>query len=357
VRPGTPSLLSWVVFTTSLGTRMSVPSGLPTLSPSGTKQISSLDSIFGPLLIGVIVSTALWGVTCAQTYDYFMSTVKDRLPLRLVIAVLLIIDTFETAINIHAVYFYLVTNFGNAAVLLTPSWTITCRPGVVALSRFIVHAMFARRSYLLSRSRKNTIITACVVAISAGDLVMCIVVSAKLIKAVNAQVLNSLRHISYITFCFGLASDIGTTFALSWILNSSRTGIRRTDSLVNVLMFYILTTGLIVSIVSIIVVIFYSIRPDNLVYLGFHLVLSKLYIILYLSSLNVRENLRSKVHTDITIDLSQRLGQNQQTTATAEDNKRSSHHPDGATAIILRTSSVRGTEHQEVTNSSSSDVA
>jgi len=355
VRPGTPSLLSWVVFTTSLGTRMSVPSGLPTLSPSGTKQISSLDSIFGPLLIGVIVSTALWGVTCAQTYDYFMSTVKDRLPLRLVIAVLLIIDTFETAINIHAVYFYLVTNFGNAAVLLRPSWTITCRPAVVALSRFIVHAMFARRSYLLSRSRKNTIITSWIVAISAADLVMCILVSAKLIKAVTAQVLNSLRHISYITFCFGLASDIGTTFALCWILHSSRTGIRRTDSLVNVLMFYILTTGVLVSIVSIIVVIFYSIRPDNLVYLGFHLVLSKLYVILYLSSLNVRENLRSKVHTDITIDLSQRLAQNQQTTATAEDNK-SSHHPDGATAIMLRTSSVRGTDHQEVTNSSSSDV-
>jgi len=36
------------------------------------------DNTLGALLIGGLVATALWGVTCVQTFAFFMGETKDR---------------------------------------------------------------------------------------------------------------------------------------------------------------------------------------------------------------------------------------------------------------------------------------
>jgi hypothetical protein len=40
----------------------------------------------GPIEMGVLVSSVLWGLTCVQTYIYAMNADKDMLAMKLIVA-------------------------------------------------------------------------------------------------------------------------------------------------------------------------------------------------------------------------------------------------------------------------------
>ncbi|KAH9476043.1 hypothetical protein JR316_0011612 [Psilocybe cubensis] len=104
--------------------------------------------------------------------------------------------------------------------------------------------------------------------------------------------LEKIAPLMYLTFGVGTGSDLSLALALSWLLYSSRTGFRRTDSLIKVLTLYTVNTGMIVAIDASLGLILYIIMPNNFIFLGFYLLLSKLYVNAYLATLNAREALR-----------------------------------------------------------------
>ncbi|KAH0826321.1 hypothetical protein J3R83DRAFT_5271 [Lanmaoa asiatica] len=44
----------------------------------------NLDNTLGALLIGGLLATSFWGVTCAQTYNYYQRYSNDSLALKLI---------------------------------------------------------------------------------------------------------------------------------------------------------------------------------------------------------------------------------------------------------------------------------
>ncbi|KAJ2919409.1 hypothetical protein MD484_g1043, partial [Candolleomyces efflorescens] len=91
-------------------------------SSGGLPMDMKFDSTLGSLLLGGMGAMALWGVTCVQTYTYFTRPRKDRIFVRAMVAFLLALDTFDSALNIHILYHYMVNNYLNSYALMIPIW-------------------------------------------------------------------------------------------------------------------------------------------------------------------------------------------------------------------------------------------
>ncbi|KAI0312786.1 hypothetical protein OF83DRAFT_1027102, partial [Amylostereum chailletii] len=77
-----------------------------------------LDNILGVAYIGIIVSTAVYGITCLQVYLYYTEhSENDGCFLKTFVAVLMVIDSIHVMLVSASYYHYTVTNFGDYIVL------------------------------------------------------------------------------------------------------------------------------------------------------------------------------------------------------------------------------------------------
>ncbi|KAJ7900938.1 hypothetical protein B0H14DRAFT_3123581 [Mycena olivaceomarginata] len=84
-----------------------------------------LDNSLGAWLIGLIVSSVIFGVTCFQVYLYFTKhCARDLVFLKTYVALLLALDVFNLALVSHGFYFLTVTNFGDYLELGTAPWSL-----------------------------------------------------------------------------------------------------------------------------------------------------------------------------------------------------------------------------------------
>ncbi|TFK69955.1 hypothetical protein BDN72DRAFT_576132 [Pluteus cervinus] len=90
--------------------------------------------------------------------------------------------------------------------------------------------------------------------------------------------------------------DVVITFGLILNLHRSRTGVKRTNQLLNSLVVLTLNTGLITVILAIVALIaFYVLAPRILLYLAIELMLPRCYVNSLLATLNSRDYLRERL--------------------------------------------------------------
>ncbi|KAJ6529306.1 hypothetical protein B0H19DRAFT_968372 [Mycena capillaripes] len=86
-------------------------------------SLIALDDSLGAWLIGLILSSVLFGVTCLQVYLYFTKHCgRDPVFLKTFVVLLLALDTFNLALISHSFYVVTVTNFGDYVELGTAPW-------------------------------------------------------------------------------------------------------------------------------------------------------------------------------------------------------------------------------------------
>ncbi|KAI6154504.1 hypothetical protein EDD17DRAFT_1630294, partial [Pisolithus thermaeus] len=67
---------------------------------------------FASPFVGGFVSAMLYGVTILQTYIYYLNDYEDSLAIKLLVAAIWILDTLHILFMCHALYFYMITNYG-----------------------------------------------------------------------------------------------------------------------------------------------------------------------------------------------------------------------------------------------------
>jgi len=112
-----------------------------------------------------------------------------------------------------------------------------------------------------------------------------------------------LAPLFYASFVTSFAGDLYLSAVLCYYLFRSRTGFQTTDTLVNTIIAYIITTGLLTSIDAVLGTAFYAVMPTNYIFMGFYFNLAKLYTNSYLALLNARQRLR-KYDRPVSIQLS-----------------------------------------------------
>lgn len=260
------------------------------------------DNTLGALLVGGLCATALYGVTCVQMYSYFIGRSKDTLYFKWMIASLWVLDTFDAVLNGHFLYHYMVTNYLNPTAMLKVVWSVITHVAATSVSNFIIRTMFAHRVFSLSN--RNWWLTTLIMVVSSLDLAVGLAITVKAFMIQDFMELQALSNLFYLSFASGTGSDLLVALSLSFYLWRSRTGFQRTDNLIQTLMTYAINTGLLVAIDAAAGMIAYIVMPHNFVFLGFYLLLSKLYLNSYLATLNARDGLRKTMDEPVSIHLS-----------------------------------------------------
>ncbi|CAA7266643.1 unnamed protein product [Cyclocybe aegerita] len=280
--------------------------------------MSMLDETLGASFLGMLAAAILYGVTSVQTFLYFndVGNRRDSCVLKATVAFLWILDTIHMAFTTHGLYFYLVTNFGKFEVLLYPTWSMLAGVYVTALSDLTVRAFFAKRVYICEADfdwRQHTslnilsTLTVCgekrflarflPIVIMALSLVVFAFAFGFASKGYVLKTFKGLGEVSamlYISFSGAVAADAVIAVSLCTLLVRSRTGFKRTDSIVTFLMAFTINTGLLTSICALACLVTYTLWPQKFIFMGLYFALGKLYINSLLASLNTRGALRNQ---------------------------------------------------------------
>ncbi|KAJ3878980.1 hypothetical protein F5051DRAFT_404343 [Lentinula edodes] len=289
--------------------------------------MSDLNSTVGALEIGNLVATYFFGIITLQTYFYFRTFPDDKPLVKAAVVAVFCFELGHTISSLHALYMVTVTDFGQPQLFIKLPNSIDVTLLFEGLITIVVQGFFIMRVQRLSKVHKFVIYVfwTCAVLRFAASIALTIfgiqTPSAKTYVDDWSWLLTTL-------FTLGAFVDLGVALALCVCLYSQRvTSISRTAIILDRLIAFTLTTGLLTSMVSVVTVLSYVTMPDNSVWILMYTLLAKSYSNSMMVSLNCRPALKESFGSNV-ITLSTVIGRsvNQSATNTnAQSNFQSSH--------------------------------
>jgi len=260
-----------------------------------------LNTTFGALLIGIVVSAALYGVTCTQVFFYFQNyNSSDGIVIKGTVILLLILESLHSAFSIHAIYYYTITNYFNPSALALATWSSALTIGVSGGIILVVHLFYARRVYYMSR--KNVPLVGVILLLALAHFGVNTTITARALKLKFFTKLSSksFAHVVIASISLALSADFMIAASLSFYLHTGRSGIESTDTLINKLMAYVINNVILTSVFDIIDLIFVITEIDNLIFLAIFQIVGNLYTNSMLATLNSRQSLHQASHAKVT---------------------------------------------------------
>ncbi|KAJ3751410.1 hypothetical protein DFH05DRAFT_1387366 [Lentinula detonsa] len=248
----------------------------------------TIDNTLGALFVGFTVACCVYGILLSQIYTYLTHYPMDRSIYKLIVLLILTLETVDQALIGQIYYHYGISNFSNPLTLIEGAQTwFVLRGSVVGA---IVKIAFALRVWRFSQ--RNFWITGLIMILTLGGLSLALVFVFRFMLPDVFSVVK-LRVLGTTSLGVGVLTDVITASSLCYFLNKLRTGYRQSDSLVSTLIKYAINTGALTSVVSITTVILYNIMPNNLIFIGVFFILSKC-CSLNIFRLNTRRVVRGK---------------------------------------------------------------
>jgi len=144
-------------------------------------------------------------------------------------------------------------------------------------------------------SKRNIWITGLILFLALGQLGLALAFTVQAFKLPSVFAVHQLQTLGTISLGVGVCTDILTAGALCFFLNQLRTGMKSSDSLVDNLCNYAINTGALTSTVSVTTLILYNVlSTNNLYFVATYFILSKLYAISFMATLNTRRSIRGR---------------------------------------------------------------
>jgi len=252
-------------------------------------------STLGSIFIGFAVSCVVYGVVLTQVFSYFRAYPGDHPRLKLTSLLILALATADQAFVAHMLYHYSIASFGDAEVLIRAetTWSAILSLTAGATVGFIVKLYFAFRVWRFSM--RNVWVTGLVGLLTFAQLGLALAFAVECFKLPNMFAVHQLRVLGTLSLATGVTTDIVTAVALCFFLSKMRTGLKSSDSLVDNLCAYAINTGVLTSTVSVATLILYNVMPNiNLSFFATYIILSKLYAISFMATLNTRRIVRGR---------------------------------------------------------------
>ncbi|EIW52927.1 uncharacterized protein TRAVEDRAFT_75155 [Trametes versicolor FP-101664 SS1] len=260
-------------------------------------KIPALDNTFGALLIGCFVGFIQYGWTANQCYTYFRMYPGDRLILKGLVATVLVLETFHTVLCMHIIYYYLTTNYFNPIALQEGVWSNKLLGVITGAVILASQSFFLRRVWKIGRQFRPLVAVAAILLLGEFGFATAVTVDTFIHPTLHN---SSQAWMNSAGVGMAVLADTLLTAALIFSLHSSRTGVRRTDSIIDLLIMYAINTGLVTGIMNLLSLIFALAMPNNLIYAGIVIVATKLYANSMMAVLNSRRALAAQgtvVHT------------------------------------------------------------
>jgi len=259
-----------------------------TLDPS-----APLDNTMGAMIIGVIFSAVLHGICLMQAVYYFSRYKTDPLYIKCLVTVTVTFDATHLCLVTHCLYHYLITGFHNPDNLRFLVWSILMEALFTGVNGALVQSFFTMRVWRLSHG--NWFLTgliAFLIVCCAGCGTGWVVVSMRL------QTYEQLLRISPLTITINALSttiDILIASSLCILLQRARTGFKKTDTVINRLIVFVVNTGMLTTLCATASLISLVASPHTLIYATFYFCIGRLYSNSLLATLNARKGIASDV--------------------------------------------------------------
>ncbi|KAJ7363770.1 hypothetical protein DFH08DRAFT_949403 [Mycena albidolilacea] len=260
----------------------------------------SVKLLLGPIYVGTILSTCLFGACAVQFMTYYLS--KRRLQDSFTVCALVlwefVISIFCAATSVYFVWLYLVDNYFNPEFLASAPWPLTAVPMLSGLSACPVQIFMAFRVLQLSKSRFLFSLLVFLTIVHGGISLVTSIFAFGLAFDDGSR----LTPVADSWLALATVNDVALTVSIIYYLNRSRTGFSKTDGVIGRLTRSALESAAFASFFSIMVLIMFTKLPTT----GFHLMFSqpmgRIYTSTLLSTLNGREALRNDLQCTYGLD-------------------------------------------------------
>jgi len=226
----------------------------------------------------------LYGVMMTQVYMYFNSYKKDRLWMKCLVFGLFVADTTNSVFDVVYVYNALVVHFGDMTVLNYSNWVFATDPAMTGIIAAVVQLFFAWRVKVVTG---NIWAVSLIVAMSVTTCLGGIGTAIATDMIVEFVDFMKFKVIVIIWLVASAVADVAIAVALTFHLQSHKTGFATTDDIVNGIIRLTIQTGAVTAFCAMMdLILFFA--DDTGIHFIFNVPLSKLYTNSLMSSLNSR---------------------------------------------------------------------
>jgi len=249
----------------------------------------------GAAFIGLLFSVFLLGMSIIQGWIFFFNgRRRDPIGLKLFVGSLIILDTFHTVLCAYGVYWYLVLNYGNVESLGFDMWAVDLQDEINSLIGYGVQLFYARRVYLISQ---NIIVSVLICVLGGLYFVFGTLITVKSFLLKRYSRFNEMNWMATIGLSGAASADGLIAASMCWYLYHKRTAYAKTNSTIMTLMAYSINSGLLTSILGVLVLVFFLLGSNtSLVWEGLIWTLGKCYVNSLLAMLNSRDYIRDQSH-------------------------------------------------------------
>ncbi|KAJ6627488.1 hypothetical protein B0H10DRAFT_389486 [Mycena sp. CBHHK59/15] len=254
--------------------------------------MATIENTMGAALLGVIGAAGLYGVSCVQIWYYFNrygST--DSWYIKFLVCLVFVFDSTHQALISHTVYWYVITNYSHPEALVNLVWSILLEVLFNGFIGLIVQSFLTMRVWRLSN--KNLTLTAITASLVLAEFGCSVAFTIQSLQLETWTELGELKSLSMSVNVLGAASDVIITSILVFYLHQSRTGFKKSDTMISKLIMFSVSTGLLTSICAVASLLSILLWGQTLIYVAFYFSLGRLYFNSVLATLNARKDIRA----------------------------------------------------------------
>ncbi|KDR74781.1 hypothetical protein GALMADRAFT_280165 [Galerina marginata CBS 339.88] len=256
-----------------------------------------IHTTLGALLVGLLASCCLFGISTTQAYIYFSHFHKDRFYLKTLVVLVWSWELAHYVCLFYSFYFFAVVGYGNPNFLLNAPTAFNVAIGISGVISTLVQTFFADRIRVLSEKLFIPVVCWTLSLVRLGTAFLTMSEAIKTPAVIPFAV--EWKWLVVLTLAVGLAVDVTIAVSLSYYLKTKNKKLNpRTSFVVDRVTRWTIETGLLTSLTALAVLICYVTMPRNFIWLGFYQVMARVYSNSLLASLNGRRILRKSAEPD-----------------------------------------------------------
>ncbi|KAI0076615.1 hypothetical protein K474DRAFT_1772432 [Panus rudis PR-1116 ss-1] len=256
----------------------------------------SIAELAGGIEIGVLISSALYGITVVQACTYASNCKNDPMYLKFMVAAIILLQSAQTVVDVQLIFQMVIGSFDNPIRLASILPATGISPLLKNIMVAIVQGFYIHRIWILGH-RNNlwlVVLTSIFSTIRFGlDLAQTLFLfRLHFWSELHSTGPNVIVHSSN-----GVLTFVDAIIAIATICYVRQgAGFHpNTAGVARWILIYVVYSGVITFIAAAAVMITYSVRPESLLFSGINVIMSRLYANSFLGTLNARSMLRSRL--------------------------------------------------------------
>ncbi|PIL32188.1 hypothetical protein GSI_05433 [Ganoderma sinense ZZ0214-1] len=232
----------------------------------------------GPFVVGVFVGIFLYGFSVHQAYRYIRSFPTDAAYIRLLVIVVMILETVHALANMHTLFHYLISSYSEPNNLQHLVWSLSILPAISGLVVVTSQIFFIRRVALIGPRQR---VMARVVAVTlVAELGFALAATAITFTNEGAgKTAQTVTVLSGAALVIAAIADTTMTVALVQAFRAHRAmEPPASESPFDVVQLYVINSGIATGVFNLVsFIVAATLPPGNLLFSVFNIISVRLY--------------------------------------------------------------------------------